>query len=119
MRLCVPCEQVQVDILPTTPVRIVIRRLVAAYGKTAYRINDGHCDWFAEDLVFLLEWQNKRPLYWDTEDPDEIGLPGHCWVILEGRCYDAETPRGVPNWEKLPIFVKFLKAREGRASATA
>lgn len=80
----------------------VIQELIRAYARPPYDIDNGVCDYFASDLVLALEAIGKvAETYWT---PEEVDLPGHCWVKVDGRFYDAETPFGVADWRELLIF---------------
>ena len=82
----------------------LLRRLVAAYGLRACEINNGICDYFAEDFLFAAKWLGERGEFFVT--PDTEDLPGHCWAFIDGRHFDAEAPDGVTDWRELPIFKK-------------
>lgn len=80
----------------------IIRELVRVYGMDPYDIVNGLCDYFASDLIEALEATGKEAdLDWTPEDVD---LPEHCWVEVDRRFYDAETPLGAPHWRELRIF---------------
>ena len=34
----------------------------------------------------------------------DIKAPRYCFIIHEGRAYDAATPHGVDTWDQLPYF---------------
>lgn len=42
-----------------------------------------------------------------------INGEGQSYVVYRGKCYDAETPKGVRNWRNLKSF-KRLFAQRGR-----
>lgn len=80
----------------------LINRLVAAYGLRARDINNGNCDYFAEDFLFAAKKLGNLGEFLAT--PDDEDLPGHCWAFLSGKHFDAEAPEGVGDWRELPIF---------------
>lgn len=42
------------------------------------------------------------------EDIERIGDPAHLWIQVDGRSYDAETPRGASSFLKLPFLQRHL-----------
>ena len=83
---------------------MALQDLIRAYGDNSHDINNGLCDYFASDLILSLTIIDKAAECLAT--PDETDLPGHYWVKVDGRYYDAETLFGVPDWRELPIFQK-------------
>lgn len=61
-------------------------------------INNGLCEEWAEAAVELVggdaEWL-------DSLDPNCDFA--HAVLVLDGRYYDAQTPRGVTDWHELPL----------------
>jgi hypothetical protein len=91
-----------------TSVEKVIRQLCAEYladdpALTPYEINNGLCEEFMHDVIERLGGYSDDLT--DNASPDY--MPGHCWVEFKGRCFDAECPCGVNNWQDLPIFVRY------------
>jgi len=81
---------------------------------TPYEINNGDCEAFAMDVIDELGGEDPPRLFMDNTPSDEweeSDAPGHCWVVHEGRLYDAECPGGVKTWEELPIFVKWARSK--------
>jgi len=82
----------------------IIRRLLAApewRDQRPYDINNGNCEDFQRALIAAFPEAHERV----TESyPGTERRPGHCWVYFRGRHYDAEAPRGVDRWQRLPIF---------------
>ena len=52
----------------------------------------------------------RSDLIQGTPDEYDHELPGHFWIEVEGRCYDAEAPEGVEDWKDLPIFQRARKS---------
>jgi hypothetical protein len=73
-------------------------------------VNAGLCEDFANDLLELLAARRVRGavLLYTTTWED---LPGHAWVCVRGRHFDAEVPRGVDRRLDLPIFRRHPAAR--------
>ena len=106
-----PCQHVRISVAPDMAVSDVIRRLVKAYGETPFRINAGNCDYFAYDLAETLKAMGRTDVLHD-ETPDISELPGHCWLVVANKCYDAETPNGVKHWRQLPLFRNILRRQQ-------
>ena len=85
----------------------ILKRLVIAYGLQPYDINNGNCDYFAEDFLFVAKKLGNPGRFFAT--PEDEDLPGHCWAFVSGRHFDAEAPEGVGDWRELPIFKKCLQ----------
>lgn len=84
------------------PIPEIISTLIEAYNMDPYDIDNGVCDYFASDLIAALEAIGKLA---DLDcTPDDVDLPGHCWVEVDGHVYDAETPLGGSHWRELRIF---------------
>ena len=102
MRLKMPFGNVKLELQEEMGLPDVVRRLAGAYGDHPWDINNGNCDLFAEDLVLAAEQLGKQGQVFVT--PEDEDLPGHCWVLVGGKHFDAETPEGVVDWRELPIF---------------
>lgn len=107
-----PCQRVSVTLSADMKVGDVVKRLVNAYGATPFQINNGNCDYFANDLAEALKAIGLTKVFHD-ETPNLAEFPGHCWIVCNGKCYDAESPTGVSRWRQLPIFARILR-RQGR-----
>ena len=90
-------------------IETLIRRLLAApEWREQYPrdINNGSCEDFQQEVTTAFPEAHERV----TENyPSAARMPGHCWVFFRGRHYDAETPRGVDRWQRLPIFRRVQK----------
>lgn len=123
----------------------VAEYLQQGHAPNEFRINNGLCEDFAEEVVdelggetddFFTIWgieltkvgsdgfadqqnwdrelvQRISPkshpthnLTWDDVDGD---IPNHCWIVLNGRHYDAECPEGVDNLFDLPICRRTIR----------
>ena len=68
-----------------------------SFGIPEQEINEGKCfDWAT--IVFDAVEGSKIAGH-------NIGC-GHCWVEYKGLCFDAEVPRGVKDWKRLPFWVR-------------
>jgi hypothetical protein len=97
-------------------VETVIRKLLAseAWRGTAPRdINRGRCEDFQQETLALLGPNSHAREVCDASFPEigeavsrtpPFGLPGHFWILHDGRHYDAEAPEGVDRWQDLPIY---------------
>ena len=63
-------------------------------------INNGWCYCFAESLRENFPEAKIHEVHFNN-------IP-HAFVEYKGKYYDSETPKGVKNWKKLPIFRKTL-----------
>lgn len=75
------------------------------YDQSAYEINCGNCEEFAADVIALygqgeLVWHDNMP----DCTPEESDWWAHCFVMVDGRFYDSQTPDGVDHWRELPCF---------------
>lgn len=104
MRLKLPFEKVGLDLKNEMSLPELVRCLVTAYGLRPYDINNGICDYFAEDFLFAAKQLGNTGEFFVT--PDDEDLPGHCWAFVNGKHFDAEAPEGVGDWRELPIFKK-------------
>lgn len=95
----------------------------AVLGSSEWRdmdprvINNGGCEDFQQEVLALLGPTSGALEVCDASFPEiggmvsrtpPYGLPGHYWILCDGRHYDAETPDGVDRWEDLPIFARCL-----------
>jgi hypothetical protein len=66
-------------------------------------INWGPCARFAAEVCSQIP--GAIPV-WDEEIDTEqdIWVGCHCFVVFEGRYYDATCPEGVDKWWRLPYF---------------
>lgn len=71
-------------------------RICSLYGDTPEIINSGNCEMFAHDIVDLFP---EARIQWSHE-----GDAAHCFVVYQGRYYDAECSNGVDDWNNLPFF---------------
>jgi len=105
-------------------------------GTTAYDINNGSCEEFADDLISLIPGASVWNIVESTQmlldehkkmakmgikfvgEPTNlvvnykgtiIDLPGHYWIKWKGRHYDAECPDGVKDWLELPVFKNSIR----------
>lgn len=72
------------------------------------KLNNGDCENFAVDVIKscipdgeLVGTDNFCD--WWGDGPDSK-LPGHCWVMYNGKHYDCDSLQGVENWRDLKIF---------------
>ena len=87
------------------------------YAPNAYEINNGQC----EDFAWIIECEGFGEMLWQDqleeitdltwgEYKDEIeGYCHHCFILYNGKFYDAECPSGVEHPKDLPLFAKHLK----------
>jgi hypothetical protein len=83
--------------MPEVITRAVLE-LTAAFGGTPYDINNGQCEEFALALAEQLSGCLVICTDWEAD------APGHFWVFVGGRHYDAEMPEGTEDWKELPIM---------------
>lgn len=81
-----------------------IRQLVAEYerdGISAYEINNGRCNEFADEIVKMVDGA-------EAEWYDEVGEEKfcHCYIKFNGKYYDSECPRGVASNTLLPYYAR-------------
>jgi hypothetical protein len=106
MRIKAPPIKKEIEVQENMPLPELIHRLVSAYGKSPYDINNGDCDSFANALLVAAEQIGLSVECFDSYD--EENFPVHYWVRINGRHYDAEAAEGVLEWHELPIFKAFL-----------
>ena len=64
-----------------------------------YDVNTGLCVDFAHEFTEKFGGQVMRT-HWNSRH----NLPGHAWIVWNGKHYDAENPQGVRDWKKLKFF---------------
>ena len=67
---------------------------------TPFQINDGYCEEWA------LNVEDAIPGAIEHDTPEDFTGPGHVWVEIDGKHYDAETLQGVKDWKDLAVFRK-------------
>ena len=80
MRIELPYKKVELVLKTEVPLPELVRRLVSAYGLEPYDINNGNCDYFAEDFLFAAKKLGISGKFFVT--PESQNLPGHCWQEL-------------------------------------
>ena len=91
-------------------VAVIVTDLVKKFNKHPIDINMGFCSFFAGQLVELLG--DDASIRWGLAD-SEFFTPAHepdrhCYVLYDGRYYDAEEPYGVKSPDLLPFFMRHL-----------
>lgn len=74
-------------------------------GHSAYSINCGNCDAFAEEIFNnFIDGETM----WGEEHPelfkDDICPQGHCFFAYDDLYYDSEAPSGVTSPDQLPFY---------------
>lgn len=59
-------------------------------------------------------WAASKPTHGLTWEDVANEIPSHCWIILNGRHYDAECPQGVDNFFELPLLQKGMANLAGK-----
>lgn len=79
-------------------------------------INNGFCHPYAVKLKEKLKEKGLDSL---VHEKELNGIP-HSFIEFQGLFYDSETPNGIKNWEKLPVFlplkpepIKEVKRKKG------
>lgn len=80
-------------------------------GRTSpYAVNNGWCGFVAELALERLGELGIPALRLD-DSPDLVLTPTwdptHVWIYCDGLHYDAEAPRGVACWLRLPHFRRY------------
>lgn len=106
-------------------IETVLRGLLASpewREQSPRDINNGACEDFQQHALEVLGSDCGAEEVCDGSFP-EIGemcsrfarpaggmfaLPGHFWILHNGRHYDAEAPAGVERWQDLPIYARAL-----------
>ena len=109
----------EVEVEKDIPLPELIRLLNKAWGKSPYDINNGDCDSFADALYAAAEQMGLYVEWFDSYD--EVGLPVHYWVCIEGKHYDAEAPEeatsrdtaGDLTWRRASKLVDSSRADAG------
>ncbi len=88
-------------------------RVLLDEQNVRYHINDGSCEEFAETIADQVE--GAVPLWGDSFDEEfwdmdieywvEDHAYAHCFIVYEGRYYDAEAPNGVDHPKNLPLYI--------------
>lgn len=98
----------------------VIRELLASdpwRDVAPFAINNGGCEDFQQEALAILGPSSGAVEVCDASFPEiggmvsrtpPYGLPGHYWILCNGRHYDAESPAGVDRWQDLPIYQRTL-----------
>ena len=81
-------------------INALIAEWEAADGTTVGEINGGLCEEFAHTIIDRLGDAEASVM----ATPADGMLPGHCWIYLRGKHYDAEAYGGVDRFVDLPIF---------------
>lgn len=91
-----------------------VRAFIDAGSKSAWGINNGECQEFAEDIASKVKgaeiFESGFGVWEDAPEPT------HFFIRYNGRWYDAEAPRGVKSWKDLPIFRGKISARKQAAA---
>jgi len=88
--------------MPEVITRAVLE-LTAAFDERPYDINNGRCEEFAFELAEQLSGCFVICPDWEAD------APGHFWVFVGGRHYDAEIPEGTDDWRDLPIMKRYFR----------
>jgi len=81
-----------------------------------YHINNGLCDDFADIICEQIEgaealWGEAfSEEFWDMPYEhwiEEVAMC-HCFIVFEGRYYDAEAPNGVDHPRDLPLYINHI-----------
>lgn len=109
---------------PVLSAGIVLSAMQKAKKETGYpegglniapeAINDGYCDWVAEEAVQKLsgaEYQSIDDYPSERENYIFDGVNGHAWFKYKKKYYDAEVPNGVSDWRELPFFLNRIKQK--------
>lgn len=91
-------------------IRAVVKVYEKLYDQDAATINCGNCEEFARDVICLMGGESGSLVdVWNDELDETVNdssnpKPTHCFIRYRGKYYDSETPEGVRDWQKLPIF---------------
>ena len=91
------------------PIQEVIPELVKLYvevfGVSAYKINQGLCEDFANDVCELV---TGAEAHWGDElidgDEDQYQFGYHCIVWYDGLYFDSEHPTGELDFRNMSAF---------------
>lgn len=100
----------------------LVKQWEESRGYTAYSINSGNCETFAMELQEAVEASPTLKsghycMMWGEEYPElfeKVCPRGHCFFKFEDKYYDSETPNGVTNPEKLPLYRRNVKFTGGQ-----
>lgn len=87
-----------------------IKAWIEARGISAYDVNSGECENFAQDLQKTLPGSRLQYIEEFFEFASRDWPGGHIWVLYEGRLYDSESPTGVTQWSELPFYQRIAEA---------
>jgi hypothetical protein len=62
---------------------------------------------------------NSHPTHGLTWEEASQEIPSHCWIMFNGRSYDAECPNGTDNFFELPLIergMEYMAASKGHRS---
>ncbi len=86
----------------------VIKNTAKEFGYSTEYLTEWICDGFAEKVASKVP---GAKVCWDCDiDPMQSHLgensrsPSHCFIVYEGRYYDAASSEGVDDWRELPFF---------------
>lgn len=109
------------DILNITDViNWQIAEYKAEYGVSAYEINNGMCEDFADDIEYIgfgnTTWGDELPIEWWSPPIRNIidewlegYAPYHCFIMYEDKFYDSECPEGCDYADELPYYQRIKK----------
>lgn len=83
---------------------------IAAFNKLGfgpYKINDGWCEQWAENVFDQLQDTNNCVEIWAT--PFGFADTNHIFLRINGKFHDAEMIDGCDDHMELPIFAKLLE----------
>ncbi|MCK4545041.1 hypothetical protein KAU43_05840 [candidate division WOR-3 bacterium] len=97
---------------PSTNLKIssIIQNQIKEYESSPCEINSGECEEFAWELARKIPNAKVSESNWDVIFTNPNGkkewIPTHFWITIGNLHYDAETPEGVDDYHKLPIFIR-------------
>lgn len=85
--------------------------LFTVWGENLTAVGeDGFADCHTWDIALLGRISpNNHPTHGLTWDDVNGHIPNHCWIIFNGRHYDAEAPEGVDNLFDLPLCRRMMR----------
>lgn len=88
----------------------IIQNQIKGYESSPCEINSGECEEFAWELAKKIPTAKVSESNWDVIFTNPNGkkewIPTHFWITIDNLHYDAETPEGVDDYHKLPIFIR-------------
>ncbi len=93
---------------PQRAMRQVTAAMLADGYSSAYEINNGGCEEWANEVAALLA-NTTRPEDHAVETWETVfgyADTSHVFLCIDGKFYDAECPEGVDDFTKLPLFSK-------------